>query len=724
MKIFLLCIFSLLVVSTVQAQPGVNDQQLVDLDFPNADIETILLTYEQYTGKHVIRDAGLAGVKVTVISNPVSKLTKKEAIELIEATLLLNGISIIAMDDKVMKALKDKSPLGEGIPLYTEPKAIPLGDKVINYFMSFSYISVEGAQSILQNTTDFNTNFTRMTAIPDSQAMIFSGKSGIIKKLIEIKELIDVPPAKMKTEFVKLERADAENVTEILLKIFEETRTTTTTRRPTPTPRTTSRTSSSRTNPVSTVQSVTASPTQIGDETKLIPDGRTNRILVITRPVNFEYIKGLIEELDSPSDDITPYERSLNYVLATDVVGILADILAEPESSGSGTTTSNTTTRTTNQTSSSPSSGLSSSTGSGTRSLQAETVPDAPEAIIVGKIKLIADNRANSIMVMGPPESVQRASKILDKLDRRPRQVFLNTVLGTLNVTNNSEFGIDIFQNFLGGDTGAAAASQNTGIGGTDPLSLISPETISAALGSAGGLTVFGSVAGDLSVYVRAFKGTGRFEIAARPAILTANNKIASISSGRREPVPTSTLTNTTNTDSFQTNFEFEDAVLKLDIHPIINADGEVTLRILQTNEQVAERVSVGGVDDIPVFDQQELETTITVPNGSTVILGGLIRESRNDNLTGVPLLSDIPLLGYLFKSTDIEKSKEETIIMIQPTVLDEDSDLLEKTRIEREKTSIQENVSQTPALTRPVAQATEPLPQDDIPIRKALPIQ
>ncbi len=144
-------------------------------------------------------------------------------------------------------------------------------------------------------------------------------------------------------------------------------------------------------------------------------------------------------------------------------------------------------------------------------------------------------------------------------------------------------------------------------------------------------------------------------------------------------PVPSSITSGfTTDSSNLTTtaSVAYENVLLQLDIIPLINADHEVTLQIRQTNDSLGATVNIGG-NEVPNIDTQEINTEITVKNNSTVVIGGLIRDTTEHDGGGVPYLSDIPVLGYLFGAVDKAKKREELIIMIQPSVVATDVDQL-----------------------------------------------
>ncbi len=129
---------------------------------------------------------------------------------------------------------------------------------------------------------------------------------------------------------------------------------------------------------------------------------------------------------------------------------------------------------------------------------------------------------------------------------------------------------------------------------------------------------------------------------------------------------------------------------LELDIIPLINANHEVTLQIRQTNNSQGSSQVISG-NSVPTILTQEINTEVTVPDKATVVIGGLISDDTTRTSSGVPWLSDIPVLGYLFKDTNKKKERDELIIMIQPTVVETEADQIAANEAEKQRTSSSE---------------------------------
>jgi general secretion pathway protein D len=681
--IFSLLIFSALLPRLLQAQEGTPNnptplaavspagsaKEMVPLQQPNAPIETMLNLYEQYSGKTLLRGQNIAGPNIRlVVSEPV---TKEKAIRLIEGALLLNGFSLVPGPDNTVKVLnigQKGGPRTEGIPIITRSEDLPVGDQVVSYYIPLTYIDTAKFLQILQQATSGNPYFS-LIELKDAGAVMVTDTSTLIRQYLKLKELADVPPARLTREFVQLERADAERVAELLNQLIQG--------------RKQNQQQTGGGNPAGLPPGTPGAggagaggeANYLSGDIQLTPDRRTNRILVICSPLAFPPVKELIQQFDESVELEKPYVRALKYVAADEVLPVLGELLSEVEGDvkegAAGGTSGGTQTRTTGgNTASNSNSNSNSRSGSGSGSGLSKSNqlgdPDddqAPRSLNVGKTRLIADKRSNAILIIGSPESVNKVSSILDALDIEPRQVFLSTVIGQLTLTKETEFGIDILNKYNNGIAGSSI-SEGRSTSFIDPKTLI---TAGAFPAGAVGLSLFGAFGDTIDAYVRAFEETRNFKVMSRPSVFTSNNKKATIVSGRRVPVPTQSITNIDGNTS--TSINFEDVVLKLEVIPLINADNEVTLQIAQQNDSIVD-TQIVDENEIPVIGTQEVNTTVKVRNNNTVILGGLIEDTANRTEGGVPILKDIPLLGYLFKTTNVSRPRNELIVMIQPRVI------------------------------------------------------
>ena len=259
------------------------------------------------------------------------------------------------------------------------------------------------------------------------------------------------------------------------------------------------------------------------------------------------------------------------------------------------------------------------------------------------------------------------------------------------------EFGFNYFlrnQSKDGNSVGGALLNRLPGTNVFTAPDLITPASLLS--GAFSGLTLYGTIANSLDYYVRAIETTGKFKILSRPVVYTTNNKKAVISSGQRVPYTSSTLTSTSisgvgpNQNAGVTaNITYLDVLLKLEVLPLINANRDVTLVIVQTNNNVLGEEQFGGGNKAPIVGAQELTTTVTVPSGGTVVLGGLIVEKTDANDGGLPFLMRLPVLGYIFKQTTRAVERRELLILLQPTVVEDDAETAVASAEERYRTKL-----------------------------------
>jgi len=694
-----------------------NTEQTTPLNFPNSPVSEILEVYQDLTGKRLIRDSAVGqGAPLSIlVPYPVPK---SEAIRLIEASLLLNGYSFVQVDEKTVKILgPSKFPRSQGIPIYSSPSMLPEGEEVVSYFMKLSYISPQDAVTLFATAISPGNTYAPnpFAAVPNVQAVLITENVPVIRKLIDLQTLIDVPPAQVMTEWITLKRADAEKVVETLQTLLEKRDENAAKAAGQPPPGQPPQVDAQGQVIQASLGGAASGAGQfetslIVGETQLVADPRTNRILVVTRPINFPYIKQLINQLDAPVPLDAVLERPLKFVAASDVLPVLSDLLSDGDEEGGtggaggsrGTGGDGSLIQPGTGQGIGSSDGLGGGGGGGGLSradrIKEPTADVAPESVIVGKTKIIADKSANSIIVIGPPDSRQKAAQLLDMLDVRPRQVYIAAVIGELNLSDEMEFGFSYFLRYVnnGEGTGAAGSIINSILQPNTNLpvagDLISPKLFQ----NLQGLTVYGTIADAVDIYARALESTGKFKILSRPVVYTTNNKKAVISSGQQIPYASSTLTSqnlsgtAVNPNSGITaNITYKDVLLKLEVLPLINANKDVTLVIVQTNNNVLGEQSFGGGNTAPIISAQELTTTVTVPNGGTVVLGGLIVERMQADDSGIPFLMRLPVLGYLFKQTSREVRRQELIVLLQPTVVENDEELAKASWQERYRSEL-----------------------------------
>jgi type II secretory pathway component GspD/PulD (secretin) len=233
--------------------------------------------------------------------------------------------------------------------------------------------------------------------------------------------------------------------------------------------------------------------------------------------------------------------------------------------------------------------------------------------------------------------------------------------------------------NFTGIPPFAGGGTTTTGTGGTTTTtggSIFTPGIgfTQLATAAAGGANAYLAAGYSLASVVHALDTSGRFRTISRPTIFTTNNKKAIIASGTEIPVPVNTIQSAVgggiiNTGlAQQSNIQFKKVALQLEVVPLINSEKEVTLDILQKLDNVEGTTRVDN-NEIPNIATRYIRTTVSAPNGATIILGGLIQDRKERSQNGIPILSRLPVIGGLFRNTIKLKERRELIILMRPEV-------------------------------------------------------
>ena len=352
------------------------------------------------------------------------------------------------------------------------------------------------------------------------------------------------------------------------------------------------------------------------------------------------------------------------------------------------------------------------------------TQDNAPISVLVNKTRIIADPLANSVIVIGPKEDKDKVNLLLDRLDQKSPQAYLATVIGEITLDNNISTGVDWLQKFksLGTNKGYASSNinQRSDIITNNNVTDMRTNEITSPFGPAKGFNLYGQISGALDTFVNLLETSSQFKVLSRPSVFALNNKKAVITSGQSIPVPSTSVTNTNsatnnNNGLVTTNIEYKDVVLKLEVIPLIDPDGVITLKIAQVNDSVIGNQIVAQ-NNVPIIGTEQLTTTVTVPSGNTVVLGGLITDQYKKDTAGVPFVSRIPLLGRLFKTDTRDKNRKELIIFIQPQVVNNDAEMKRESLKEDLRTKIGEDAYKTfPDEVVPTAKPVRPLSKDEL---------
>lgn len=723
-------------------------------------VKEVLLRYEAYTGRRLILDAQVTGPVPLNISTPVSKEEAIKIIEVAllmnQFTLVptedrnIWKVFGIGKNPKTggVPIYTDEMELPAGEQVVSFLFKLNYADATeLQQTLSQAF----PANPVLQGQS--------ITALPKAGALLVTENTAIIRQIVRIIRELDQPPAKIDSRFFTLQRADAKDIQEKLTDILTKKDSaapsggavppqggapigrpavvrTQTTPDGLPLP------AGAPTAEAATSVELNIGPNEeniIAGRIKITADVRTNRIHIITRPENMTFIADLIEEFDANVPFGEPSVYPLKYVDATTVFEAVVKAISDPGQEGQGgagagggtgtlgnrpqgaASTGNNLfgNRTTGQ------SGVGGQFGGGgggtgiggatlSESLNAEPKDLTPNAITIGNSRIISDPRANNIIVVGNKDVKEKIFRVIAQLDVRAPQVVIHTCIGQLTLAETEQFGVNYIvnlgrnlDNFAGGVVNGTGGSTTGGPGvnvvGNNPVlnfaNLLSQEQIKQiAVGGAAGFSGFFTAGNAFDVLITALETTNKFRVVSRPILHTSNNKKAIISSGEEIAIPTtiqSGFTGGNNDLVTNSSIQFKTVALQLEVIPFINADREVSMDIVQKIDEQAGTTTIDN-NQIPRIATRVLQTNVTVPSNATLILGGLIKQRNDKGYQGIPVLSRIPLLGPLFRTTTYTKSREELVILIRPSVTFTPKESIRVTEDEQEALRLEPDLEQT----------------------------
>ncbi len=289
-----------------------------------------------------------------------------------------------------------------------------------------------------------------------------------------------------------------------------------------------------------------------------------------------------------------------------------------------------------------------------------------------GNIRIIADEDSNSIVTLATSEDYKTVEAALRQLDILPLQVLIEATIAEVTLNDDLELGLRWFFESGSANSSVAFSDAATSAG-------------AAALGSVfpGFSYVFDN--GNIRATLNALRGMTDVKFLSAPTLLVLDNQTARLQVGDEVPVVTQSSVGTTDANAPIVNsIEFRDTGVILDITPRVNASGLVILEIEQEVSEVSE-TTTSGIDS-PTIQQRKVKSTVAVHNHETIALGGLIRDRIEKATTGVPVLSDMPLVGNLFRSVDDSASRTELLVLIKPQVVRNQDDARAVTNELRQK--------------------------------------
>ncbi len=314
------------------------------------------------------------------------------------------------------------------------------------------------------------------------------------------------------------------------------------------------------------------------------------------------------------------------------------------------------------------------------------------------EVSVVADENTGSLLVSMSPRYESQVMKMINDLDRPPPQVMIQVLLAEVTLDDRVELGLEFAVQDLLFSEHAYLGANNT-IQGKN-YDFVAGTDLGAAGTTLGGFS-FTITGEDFNFLLRALQTEGRLEILSRPSIMAEDNQEAKISVGQK--VPFVDDVNILSDGRTQTTIAYEDVGIILDVTPHINPDGYVSLEIRPEISAVTES-SVQVTEGVfaPIYNKREAETSVTVKDGETIVIGGLITTQEDKRETKVPILGDIPGLGHLFRATVSSKEKTELLIVLTPVVVKNEREARILSEEERDKIDLlPDSVRQSPLMEK-----------------------
>ena len=379
-----------------------------------------------------------------------------------------------------------------------------------------------------------------------------------------------------------------------------------------------------------------------GTELTLVPDerqalsitvdSRTNSLIVSGTPKYLELVRDVVTELDAQdANERETLVYNLRNAQADEVARVVSEFVSEDQRKLVET-------------------------------LNSDQLPSATR-LLEREVTIVGDAKSNSVLVNASPRYMEQVESIIKELDVDPPQVLIQVMLAEITLDDDSDFGITLNEK-----VGTIPFRTNFEVSSRDFFR--QPVTGSFSVGFS-----------DLNLVLSAMYAQGRLQLLSNPSITVANNEDGRIQVGQEVRLPDSVATFDTGTQS--SSVTPQDIGIILEVRPTINPDGFVRMQVRPTISRLSEQTTeISETFRSPIIIKREANTTVTVKDGETVVLGGLIEENSERRDMKVPLLGDIPVLGALFRSETEKRSRTELLIVLTPHVVGSDNgDLADETR-------------------------------------------
>ena len=626
-----------------------DDTGKVRIDFDDAEITVIIDAISKLSGKNFIYDDRVRG-KVTIISPmPVSV---QEAWAVFESVLKIKGFTAIPGPAGVLKIVPLRDAKESNIETVRDGRDSENRDQYVTRMIPLNYID---ATAISNTLKPLISKDAALVVYAPTNTIILTDTKSNIRRLLGILGALDVEMYKQELAVIKVIYADADTLGDQIMDIYGGTSSGG------------NKTAASARKNRASRREAAAAPKSGADggfeaaqraEVRIITESRTNSLLVLASRTQISDIRDLVHKLDVPvigGGKIHVYY--LKHADAQEMAKTLNDLVSgsRGQSGGAGRT--------------------------GNAGVKPQALRSVVTPLADGQINLSADPATNALVIQASKEAYETLQQVIEKLDVSRPQVLVEALIMEVDITDGFDLGFNFGYALVNNDITYNFGTPDL-VGASTPLGILSRSTVLFD-GETGAPEGEGS---QFTAQMQAAATDGRINILSSPHILTSDNEQAEIRIGDNIPIVTSRVQSaagaTDNGLSSSVNVERKDIGVTLRVTPQISDGDTVRLEIFQEITEVNDALSAtvagtGSSSDVGVaLSNRHVENTVVVANGHTVVIGGLIGELDSTQEAKVPFLGDIPVLGWLFKSTTATTRRVNLIIMLTPNIIRSPDDL------------------------------------------------
>ena len=623
--------------SAAQNKGAGRSSNAVTLNFSNAEIDAVARTMAVITGRNVVVDPRVKGTMTLITTTPVSPA---QALRQFSTQLRTQGFALVDSSGLYLVVPEADAKLQSG---RVSAGAVPAASgQIITQIFRLSHETANNLVPVLRPLISPNNT---INVNPGNNSLIITDYADNLRRIGTIISALDVANA-TGVEIIRLQYALATDLAPLVTRLIDS----------------------------GSVGAAGQGQADTSFRTALVAEPRSNSLILrAANPARLALVRTLVEKLDqgafnSPGSNTNKDAASGNiyvvYLKNADATKLATTLRAALSANSAGASGLPSVTPT------APPPGA----GAGGVVSVATTSLTSNQPSTGGQIQ--ADPATNSLIITAPEPQYRQLRAVIDKLDARRAQVFVESLIAEVNADKAAEFGIQ-FQGALGrkGDSNIGLLGTNFSIGGANIITLATQVAKGTSVPSTGGNFGVASKQGNgvyaLGFLARFLESSGEGNVLSTPNLLTLDNEEARIVVGRNVPFVTGQYTsNNSNSGSvnpFQT-IERKDVGLTLRIKPQISEDGSVKLQVFQEVSSI-DPATVNSPNG-PTTNKRSIESNVVVENGAIVVLGGLLTDEYSGGQEKIPILGDIPIFGNLFKGQARTRKKSNLMVFLRPVVV------------------------------------------------------